>query len=154
MFERTYRYLYGSLKATRMSGAPLPGSWMMSFTTPLINPCLSAKSIARYLAGPLRVRVRALKIPPAPLRQVRMIRPISNYLKYKYLFMPLGSVCQQIYSNPPDWAAIILAFLSFFWETFFGPDSAARATATSCSLNMISTWHGEAMYGLIRPWAL
>merc|ERR1719481_1692537 len=74
------RYLYGSLNATRISGAPLPGSWMMSLTTPLINPCLSAKSIDRYLAGPLRVRVRALKIPPAPLRQARMIRPISNYL--------------------------------------------------------------------------
>merc|ERR1719259_770346 len=57
-------------------------AWIVDdvLTTPLINPCLSAKSIARYLAGPLRVRVRALKIPPAPLRQVRMIRPISNYL--------------------------------------------------------------------------
>merc|ERR1711962_1921158 len=28
--------LYGSLNSTMAKGAPLPGSWMMSFTTPLM----------------------------------------------------------------------------------------------------------------------
>lgn len=32
---------YGSLNATTHTGAPLPGSWIISFTTPLTYPYFS-----------------------------------------------------------------------------------------------------------------
>merc|ERR1712165_621645 len=45
------------------------------------------------------------------------------------------------YMAPSDLSILSLAFFIFFWLTF------------SFSTSTTSMWHGELMYGLMRPWA-
>ena len=63
---------------TLASGAPRPGSWMMSVTTPLMYPFLSAESSVRCRAGPFRVLVWETNTLPRPLRWERITRPICR----------------------------------------------------------------------------
>jgi hypothetical protein len=61
---------------TRANGAPRPGSWIISATTPLMYPFLSAASRVRCLAGPFLFLVWDVKTLPLPFLWERITRPI------------------------------------------------------------------------------
>ena len=77
--------------------------------------------------------------------------PFLNKMKYHTY---LGNI-QRFYMAPSLLSIWSFWRLSFFWETFFFSGSSAEALEKACSFStkVNSMWHGELMYGLIRPWA-
>ncbi|KAF9678213.1 hypothetical protein SADUNF_Sadunf07G0011600 [Salix dunnii] len=84
-----FLYLKGCLKVTLANGAPRPGSWMISVTTPFRYPFLSPKSRDLNLAGPLRWWVWDLKTEPAPLlHKLSSIHALGSNKKLLLLLVP------------------------------------------------------------------